>query len=170
MPEPLRFDLIVVGSGAAGLSAALRAAELGARVAVVTAGPLLAGSSPRAQGGVAAAVGADDAPALHAADTLAVGAGLNDASAVDVLTREGSRSVRQLWDDGMPFEGDVAVAPATTNVNAITHCLAARPSNGDAHGAGVADVHVAMAIAEHVGQHDYRRPAADGGVQKTMDR
>ena len=56
-----RFDLIVVGSGAAGLSAALRGAELGARVAVLTAGPLLAGSSPRAQGGVAAAVGADDA-------------------------------------------------------------------------------------------------------------
>src|SRR5690349_24409762 len=99
MPER-SFDLIVVGSGAAGLSAALRAAERGARVAVLTAGALLAGSSPRAQGGVAAAVGADDAPALHTADTLAVGAGLNDASAVDVLTHEGRRSVRQLWDDG----------------------------------------------------------------------
>ena len=103
------FDLIVVGSGAAGLSAALRAAALGARTAVLTAGPLLAGSSPRAQGGVAAAVGADDAPALHAADTLAVGAGLNDATAVDVLTREGSRSVRQLWDDGVPFEDDLGL-------------------------------------------------------------
>ena len=103
------FDLLVVGSGAAGLSAALRAAELGARTAVLTAGPLLAGSSPRAQGGVAAAVGADDAPALHAADTLAVGAGLNDATAVDVLTREGSRSVRQLWDEGVPFEDDLGL-------------------------------------------------------------
>jgi L-aspartate oxidase len=103
------FDLLVVGSGAAGLSAALRAADLGARVGVLTAGQLLAGSSPRAQGGVAAAVGADDAPALHAADTLAVGAGLNDASAVDVLTREGSRSMQQLWDDGMPFEDDLGL-------------------------------------------------------------
>jgi L-aspartate oxidase len=103
------FDLIVVGSGAAGLSAALRAADLGARVGVLTAGQLLAGSSARAQGGVAAAVGVDDAPALHAADTLAVGAGLNDASAVDVLTREGSRSMQQLWDDGMPFDDDLGL-------------------------------------------------------------
>jgi L-aspartate oxidase len=104
------FDLIVVGSGAAGLSAALRATEADARVrvAVLTAGALLAGSSPRAQGGVAAAVGADDAPALHAADTLAVGAGLNDAAAVDVLTREGSRSVQQLWDAGT-FEDDLGL-------------------------------------------------------------
>src|SRR5438045_7348328 len=103
------YDLIVVGSGAAGLSAALRAAELGARVAVLTAGPLLAGSSPRAQGGVAAAVGADDAPTIHAADTFAVGAGLNDASAVAVLTDEGRRSVQQLWDDGVPFEDDLGL-------------------------------------------------------------
>src|SRR5215467_2353662 len=91
-----RFDLVVVGSGAAGLSAALRAADLGTRVAVLTAGPLLAGSSPRAQGGVAAAIGADDTPALHARDTLLVGAGLNDASAVDVLTHFGTRSVLSL--------------------------------------------------------------------------
>src|ERR687888_79284 len=105
----VEFDLVVIGSGAAGLSAALRAASFGARVSVLTAGPLLAGSSPRAQGGVAAAVGADDAPALHAADTLAVGAGLNDVSAVDVLTREGSQALRQLWDDGVPFEDDLGL-------------------------------------------------------------
>src|ERR671930_1661929 len=99
------FDLVVIGSGAAGLSAALRAASLGARVSVLTAGPLLAGSSPRAQGGVAAAVGADDAPALHAADTLAVGAGLNDPGAVEVLVGEGSRAARRLLADGGPFDG-----------------------------------------------------------------
>jgi L-aspartate oxidase len=102
-------DLVVVGSGAAGLSVALRAAELGARVALITAGPLLAGSSPRAQGGVAAAVGADDAPALHAADTLAVGGGLNDRAAVAVLTRHGARSVHRLIDDGVPFEADLGL-------------------------------------------------------------
>src|SRR3981081_1873538 len=107
MADP--FDLIVVGSGAAGLSAALRAAELGARGGVLTAGELLVGSSVRAQGGVAAAVGADDAPALHAADTLAVGAGLNDAAAVAVLTCEGSRSVQSLWDAGMRFEDDLGL-------------------------------------------------------------
>jgi L-aspartate oxidase len=91
------FDLLVIGSGAAGLSAALRAADLGASsVAVLTAGALLAGSSPRAQGGVAAAVGTDDTPTLHAQDTLQVGAGLNDARAVSVLTTEGKHSVDTL--------------------------------------------------------------------------
>jgi L-aspartate oxidase len=104
-----QFDLVVVGSGAAGLSAALRAADLGARVSVLTAGRLLAGSSPLAQGGVAAAVGADDGPGLHAADTFAVGAGLNDRGAVNVLTREAGRAVLQLYHDGMPFEDSLGL-------------------------------------------------------------
>src|SRR4051794_17346113 len=103
------FDLLVVGSGAAGLSAALRAADLGARVGVLTAGPLLAGSSPRAQGGVAAALGDDDSPALHARDTLHVGAGLNDRHAVDLLTRLGCTSVRDLRDSGVAFADDLGL-------------------------------------------------------------
>ena len=104
------FDLLVVGSGAAGLSAALRASELGARVAVVTAGSLLAGSSPRAQGGVAAAVGADDTPALHAKDTLQVGAGLNDRRAVDVLTRHAPTSISALREQaGVAFASDLGL-------------------------------------------------------------
>jgi L-aspartate oxidase len=98
-------ELIVVGSGAAGLSAALAAAERGAMVRLLTAGPLLAGSSPRAQGGVAAAVGADDSPGLHAADTLAVGGGLNDRRSVDVLVAEGRRAAWRLLADGVPFDG-----------------------------------------------------------------
>ncbi|HEX8967302.1 MAG TPA: FAD-dependent oxidoreductase [Chloroflexota bacterium] len=104
-----RFDLLVVGSGAAGLTAALRAADLDARVGLLTAGDLLAGSSPRAQGGVAAAVGDDDAPALHAADTLRVGADLNDPVVVDVLTREGPTSVQLLWNDGVAFDADLGL-------------------------------------------------------------
>ena len=99
------FDLIVVGSEAAGLSAALRAAERGAHVAVITASAPLAASSPRAQGGVAAAVGADDSAGLHAADTLAVGGGLNDAGAVAVLTEAGTR----LLDSALPFETDLGL-------------------------------------------------------------
>ena len=105
MPEPT-FDVLVIGSGAAGLSAALRAAELHARVAVLTAGSALAGSSPRAQGGIAAAVARDDAPALHAQDTFSVGAGLNDRSAVAVLTREAPSSVSKL---GRLFEDDLGL-------------------------------------------------------------
>jgi L-aspartate oxidase len=103
------FDLLVVGSGAAGLSTALRAAELGASVAVVTAGPVLGGSSLRAQGGVAAAIGADDAPPLHARDTLSVGAGLNDRAAVEVLTQQARSSVKRLLDDGIGFEQDLGL-------------------------------------------------------------
>jgi L-aspartate oxidase len=98
-------DLVVVGSGVAGLSAALTAATAGARVLVLTAGAPLSGSSPRAQGGIAAALGLDDNPTLHAADTLAVGGGLNDAHAVDVLVTEGLAAVRELLAQGVPFDG-----------------------------------------------------------------
>ena len=108
-PTQQHFDLIVVGSGAAGLSAALRVADLGARVAVLAAGPLLSGSSPRAQGGIASAIGADDTPAQHTQDTLLVGAGLNDARAVDVLTHDGPTAVQRLRAAGVPFADDLGL-------------------------------------------------------------
>ncbi len=98
-------DIVVVGSGAAGLTAALTAAERGAEVLLITGGALLSGSSPRAQGGIAAAIGGDDGPSLHAADTLAVGAGLNDTRAVRVLVQAGGDVARGLTDVGMPFDG-----------------------------------------------------------------
>jgi L-aspartate oxidase len=101
-------DLIVVGSGVAGLSAALEAADQGSRVLLVTATAPLSGSSRWAQGGIAAAVGRGDRPEYHAADTLAVGAGLNDRHAVQVLTDEGQRAATSLIDSGVPFEGDPA--------------------------------------------------------------
>ncbi|HET8630575.1 MAG TPA: FAD-dependent oxidoreductase, partial [Thermomicrobiales bacterium] len=101
-------DLVVVGSGVAGLAAALAAAEAGARVTLLTAGALLSGSSPRAQGGIAAALGADDSADLHVADTLAVGAGLNDADAVRVLVEAGRGAARGLLAAGVPFEGGPA--------------------------------------------------------------
>jgi L-aspartate oxidase len=99
-------DLLVVGAGAAGLIAALSASALGAQVTLLTAAAssLDAGSSPRAQGGIAAALGPDDSPARHAADTLAVGAALNDPAAVDTLVAEGQLAVEQLLADGVPFE------------------------------------------------------------------
>jgi len=100
----MAHELVVVGTGLAGLAATLAAVERGAAVTLLTAGPVLSGSSPWAQGGVAAAVGADDSPALHAADTLAVGVGLNDAAAVAVLTRDGRRAARELIAAGVPFD------------------------------------------------------------------
>lgn len=101
--EPIP-DLVVIGSGVAGLTGALTAAGQGAHVVLLTAGELVAGSSARAQGGIAAAVGDDDSPDLHTADTLAVGAGLNDTAAVHVLAEEGRDRVRELLGSGMGFE------------------------------------------------------------------
>jgi len=102
-----RSDVLVVGTGAAGLTAALGCRPL--RVTVLTKARLGAGgSSPWAQGGLAAAVGKDDAPALHAADTLAVGAGLNDSHVVDILTSEGPARVQALLALGAHFDLDAA--------------------------------------------------------------
>jgi L-aspartate oxidase len=99
-----RFDgVIVVGAGLAGLSAALALAPR--RALVLAASPLNTGqSSAWAQGGMAAALTAEDDPAFHAADTVAAGAGLCDPDAVNVLTREGPDAVRRLADLGAPFD------------------------------------------------------------------
>ncbi|HEY3569077.1 MAG TPA: L-aspartate oxidase [Thermoanaerobaculia bacterium] len=100
-----RSEVLVVGSGAAGLTAALGAAPL--RCTVLTKARLgTGGSSPWAQGGIAAAVGRDDAPALHAADTMAAGAGLNDPHVVDILTAEGPERVKALLALGAHFDLD----------------------------------------------------------------
>ena len=69
-------DLLVVGSGIAGLVTALTAAGQGADVMVVSKGTLSSSASYHAQGGIAAACGEDDSPELHAADTINAGRGL----------------------------------------------------------------------------------------------
>src|SRR5262249_55198933 len=97
--------LIVVGSGVAGLAAALAGAERRVPVLLVTAGAPVAGSSWWAQGGIAASVGEDDSADLHYADTLRVGVELNDCEAVHVLTEEGRRLVMGLLDTGVEFDG-----------------------------------------------------------------
>jgi L-aspartate oxidase len=98
------FDgVLIIGAGLAGLSAALAAAPRAALV--LSAAPLGEGSaSAWAQGGMAAALGDDDEPALHAADTHAAGAGLCETEAVDILTREGPGAVRRLAGLGAPFD------------------------------------------------------------------
>ena len=74
-------DVLVVGAGVAGLSAALAAADAGASVLVLAKASHTSSNSYAAQGGVAAAVGPDDDPALHAADTLSAGRGICRPSA-----------------------------------------------------------------------------------------
>ena len=106
MAERLHFDgVLVLGAGLAGLSAALAAAPSPALV--ISPAPLTHGcASSWAQGGIAVALASDDSPGLHAADTLAAGAGLGDAAAVAELTAEGPDAVRALAALGAPFDRD----------------------------------------------------------------
>ena len=95
--------VLVVGAGLAGLSAALAAAPR--KVLVLTDAPLIHGcSSAWAQGGMAAALAADDSAAQHAADTVAAGAGLVDPPMARILTEEGPAAVRALAALGAPFD------------------------------------------------------------------
>lgn len=104
MTDRITFDgPVILGAGLAGLTAALAAAPRQALVLSPT--PLATGcSSAWAQGGMAAALSDEDAPALHAADTMAAGAGLCDPRAVDLLTTEGPGAVRALAALGAPFD------------------------------------------------------------------
>ncbi|MEU8341879.1 L-aspartate oxidase [Spirillospora sp. NPDC048832] len=96
-------DVIVVGSGIAGLVAALRCRPHG-RVLLVTKALLDAGSTRWAQGGIAAALAADDSPEEHLADTLTAGVGICDEDAVRALVTEGPDAVRGLIDLGTAFD------------------------------------------------------------------
>ena len=104
----MTLDLLVLGSGVAGLSAAVAAATgAGLRVGVLTKGELEQTATRWAQGGVAAALGGDpDSTDLHLADTLAAGAGLCDRDAVRVLVDEGPARVGELIARGAIFDRD----------------------------------------------------------------
>jgi L-aspartate oxidase len=148
--ERFTFDgVLIVGAGLAGLSAALAAAPR--PVLVLAAAPLGEGcSSTWAQGGMAVALGDDDDPALHAADTLAAGAGLCDPAAVDVLTHEGPAAVRALTALGAPFDrhsdgGFVQSLEAAHSRARVTRV------GGDGAGAAImAAVIAAVRAADHI--------------------
>ncbi len=97
-------DVVVVGSGVAGLTAALHLREAGLHVTVVTKVNIDDGSTRWAQGGIAAVLDPLDTPAAHAADTLVAGVGLSDPAAVDVLVEEGPARVRELIRWGAAFD------------------------------------------------------------------
>jgi L-aspartate oxidase len=104
--DRLRADVAVVGAGAAGLYAALTAAEQGASVALVSRSPLAQTASYWAQGGIAAALAQDDSPECHSADTLAAGRAAARPSAVRVLCDESPDRVRDLERLGVSFDAD----------------------------------------------------------------
>ena len=98
-------DVVIVGAGLAGLFSALKLAPM--HVTVLAAAPLGQGtSSGWAQGGIAAAVGADDSPELHAADTIAAGAGLVDEQVARIVTEEGPARIADFLAYGVPFDRD----------------------------------------------------------------
>ncbi|WP_277452777.1 L-aspartate oxidase [Janibacter sp. DB-40] len=101
-------DVLVVGSGIAGLTCALRLREHVDRVLLVTKTELSAGSTTWAQGGIAAALAPEDSAAEHLDDTLVAGVGLCDESAVEVLVTEGPARVRELIGLGARFDTDDA--------------------------------------------------------------
>lgn len=106
-------DAVVVGSGVAGLTCALKLREQLDHVVLVTKTRMSSGSTVWAQGGIAVALGATDSPEAHSRDTLLAGVGLCDERAVEILVSEGPARVRELIAMGARFDrnadGDISL-------------------------------------------------------------
>ena len=103
MAERLSFDVLVVGSGASGLAAAVSAEKAGARVGLVTKGALQSCNSAKAQGGIQAAFGDDDSPEQHAEDVWRSSHETADRRLVEVLTGEAPGAIHWLEELGVQF-------------------------------------------------------------------
>ena len=135
-------DVVVVGSGIAGLTTAIRARNAGRRVILVTKDVVDAGSTKWAQGGIAAALDPEDSAQEHFVDTMVAGAGLCNESAVRALVTEGPDAIRGLIGLGAQFDLDASGALALTREGGhhrdrIIH------AGGDATGAEVSRALVA---------------------------
>jgi L-aspartate oxidase len=103
-----QFDVLVIGSGAAGLSAAIRLAELGKHVGLICKGSLQESSTLYAQGGIAAVLDSEDTLEAHIQDTLIAGAGLCDEKAVRFTVENGRAAVEWLIERGVKFTQEIA--------------------------------------------------------------
>jgi L-aspartate oxidase len=130
------MKVLVVGSGVAGLVAALESVDAGHEVTLLTKADLATSNTRFAQGGVAVVLGKDDTVAEHVADTLVAGAGLSDPDTVGILCHEGPSAMLELIDRGVQFDmhdGELAHGLEAAHSHArILH------SGGDATGAGIA--------------------------------
>jgi L-aspartate oxidase len=130
----MRYDFVIVGSGIAGLYAALLAREHGS-VLVLTKGSIDECNTRYAQGGIAAAVGPDDSPDLHLRDTVEAGAGLVDEEAAHILVTEAAERIGDLVRFGVPFDSvDGAVALGREGAHSRSRIIHA---GGDATGAAI---------------------------------
>ena len=138
-------DSIVIGSGVAGLSAALHLREQGLKVLLLTKAQIDEGSTRWAQGGIAAALSSDDSPSDHRDDTLTAGVGLCNPEAVNVLVTEGPQAVRDLITLGANFDlepsGEISLTrEGGHHRNRIAH------AGGDATGAEISRALVAAVL------------------------
>jgi L-aspartate oxidase len=108
MSRTEEFDAVIVGSGIAGLRAAVELAGAGRRTILVTKDDPTQSNTGYAQGGIAAALAEDDRVELHLEDTLRAGDGLCDERAVRVLVEEGPERIRELIDWGTRFDREAA--------------------------------------------------------------
>jgi L-aspartate oxidase len=102
MSQHFQHDILIIGSGAAGLSVALRL-DSRLKVAVIAKGKLSEGSSRYAQGGIAAVLEPEDSVASHVEDTINAGAGLCNRQAVEYMAQHGADQIHWLSELGMPF-------------------------------------------------------------------
>ncbi|GHJ34694.1 L-aspartate oxidase [Streptomyces sp. TS71-3] len=130
-------DVVVVGSGVAGLTAALRCSAAGLDTVVVTKASLDDGSTRWAQGGIAAALGDGDTPEQHLDDTLVAGAGLCDEEAVRLLVTEGPGAVHRLIATGAHFDTSTATGGIALTREGGHHRRRIAHAGGDATGAEV---------------------------------
>lgn len=134
-PEPTwsaSADVVVVGSGVAGLTAALGAVRAGKRVLVLTKGQLGEGSTGWAQGGIAAALAPGDSPERHLRDTLEAGAGLGDGDAARGLVETGPHAVRRLAELGAAFDRSRDAGPPNAAAQPGARC-GPRPEAGEGY-------------------------------------
>ncbi|MGO2745767.1 L-aspartate oxidase [Microbacterium sp.] len=143
------MNIVVVGSGIAGLTTALHAVDAGHRTTLVTKDALGGGCTALAQGGVAGVYGPGDSPELHAADTHTAGAGLSDAAAVDVLVHEGSARIAELIARGVAFDRDSDGTLLLGREAAHTHARIVH-AGGDATGAAISNALVARVRAANI--------------------
>ncbi|MBN0048094.1 L-aspartate oxidase [Streptomyces actuosus] len=157
-------DVVVVGSGVAGLTAALRCEAAGLNTVVVTKARLDDGSTRWAQGGIAAALGEGDTPEQHLDDTLVAGVGLCDADAVRILVTEGPDAVRRLIATGARFDESSAGGLDLTREGGH-HRRRIAHAGGDATGA---EVSRALVEAVHAAGTDERGtlPGPEGGRRR----